>query len=246
MGNNNPDASVWVYEYGEAYDDLRPAFFIDERIYSDPDLAETVVESAEAALTRAGIIYEVEVTSGKYATRPIGVPTWEEFKQRHFVEGVPLPVRPQPRELILPPSWQQMVRAVDEAYASFRAELIELLTAAFPDRELSVSWDRGPLRRSPGSVDWSEESFGFEITIDASIGDLPAEVALDRVSATLGQQGWQLADPVEVRTGVAVRGSRGLYTVYADARPLRLSLVGKSPLWRSPADPGSDFVIEPR
>lgn len=246
MGDSDSDASVWVYEYGEAYDDLRPAFFIDERIYNDADLAETVVESAEAALTRAGVIYEVEVTSGKYATRPIGVPTWEEFKQRHFVEGVPLPVRPPPREQALPPSWQQMVRAVDEAYASFRAELIELQTTAFPDREVAISLDHGPLRRSRGSVDWSEERFGFEITIDARIGDLPAEVALHRISAVLGQQGWQLADPVEVRTGVAVRGSRGLYTVYADARPLRLSLVGKSPLWRSPAEPDSSYVIEPR
>jgi hypothetical protein len=246
MGDSNAEASVWVYEYGEAYDDLRTAFFIDERVYSDPDLAATIVESAEAALTQAGVIYEVEVTSGKYATRPVGVPTWEEFKQRHFVDGVPLPVRPPPRELILPPSWQQMVRAVNEAYAGFRAELVQLLTAAFPDRQVTVSWDRGPLRRSPGSVDWSEESFGFEITVDANIGGLPAEAALDRVSVVLIQQGWELAAPVEVRTGVAIRGSRGLYTVYTDARPLRLRLVGKSPLWRSPAEPGSDFVIEPR
>src|SRR5690349_16472642 len=139
MRNNNPDASVWVYEYGEAYDDLRPAFFIDERIYSDQDLAETVVESAHAAMARAGVIYEVEVTSGKYATRPVGVPTWEEFKQRHFVEGVPLPVRPAPQDVALPPSWQQMVRAVEQAYNDFRAELVELLTAAYPEDKVFVS-----------------------------------------------------------------------------------------------------------
>jgi hypothetical protein len=246
MSANNPDASVHVYEYGEAYDDLRPAFFIDERIYSDADLAATVVESAEAAMKRAGVIYEVETTSGKYATRPFRLPTWEEFKQRHFVEGVPLPVRPAPQELALPPSWHQMVRAVDEAYGSFRAELVELLTTAFPDDKVSIAWDRGPLRRSRGSVDLSEESFGFEITIDVSIGDIPAGAALDHLRAALGQQGWQLAPPVETRTGVAVSGSRGLYTAYADARPLKLSLTGESPLWRSPAEPGSDFVIEPR
>jgi hypothetical protein len=246
MSNSNPDASVHVYEYGEAYDDLRPAFFIDERIYSDAGLAETVVESAEAAMKRAGVIYEVETTSGKYATRPFGLPTWEEFKQRHFVEGVPLPVRPAPKDLVLPPSWQQMVRAVEEAYGSFRAELVELLTAAFPDDKVLISSDRGPLRRSRGSVDLSEESFGFEITIDVTIGDLAAEAALDRLRAALRQQDWQLEDPVETRTGLAVRGSRGLYTAYADARPLRLTLMSESPLWRAPAKPGSDFVIEPR
>jgi hypothetical protein len=217
MGNNDPDASVHVYEYGEAYDDLRPAFFIDERIYNDADLAETVVESAEAAMKRAGVIYGVEITSGKYATRPTGVP-----------------------------AWQQMVRAVEEAYGSFRADLIQLLTAALPGREVSVSWDRGPLRRSPGSVDWSEEGFGFEIFVDVSLGDLSADVALDRVSAVLRRQGWELADPVKKRTGVTVGGSRDLYAVHVDARPLRLTVLGTSPLWRSPAEPGTDFVIEPR
>jgi hypothetical protein len=93
----DPGKNLHLYEYGEAYDNLRPAFFIDERTYNDPELAESVIESAEAAMTRAGVIYEVEVTSGVHATRPTGVPTWEEFKQRHFIDGVSLPVVLDPR-----------------------------------------------------------------------------------------------------------------------------------------------------
>ena len=188
MGDRDPGSSVYLYEYGEAHDDLRPAF-IDERVYSDTELAGSAVESAEAALTRAGVIYEVEVTSGIHATRPIGVPTWEDFKQRHFIDGVPLPVRPRRREQVLPSSWHEMVRAVEEAHRAFRTELLEVLTAALPEHDVFVAADHGPLRRSPGSVDWSEERFGFEITVGASIGELPPVTALDRVSALLEQRG---------------------------------------------------------
>src|SRR5918997_1822535 len=93
---------VHVYEYGESSGDLRTAFYVDERAYADPDLARTVLEIADAALTRLGVIYSVEVTSGPDAEIPYGVPTWEEFRQRHFVDDVPLPVRPRPRKLTVP------------------------------------------------------------------------------------------------------------------------------------------------
>jgi hypothetical protein len=242
MGDKHPGSNVYLYEYGEAYDDLRPAFFIDERTYSDVELAESVVESAEAAMTRAGVIYEVEVTSGVYATRPIGVPTWEEFKQRHFVDGVPLPVRPRRREQVLPPSWPEMTRAVEDAHLGFRTELIQLLTAALPGHDVFVSLDPGPLRRSPGSVDWSEESFGFEITVGANIGDLPPAMALDRIAVLLEQEGWQLTR----RSDSAVGGSRELFEVGVEAWPLKVTLVGQSPLYSSPAQPGSSFVVSPR
>ena len=246
MGDKTQGTSVHLYEYGEAYDDLRPAFFIDERIYSDSELAESVVESAEAAMTRAGVIYEVEVTSGAHATRPIGVPTWEEFKQRHFVEGVPLPVRPRPKAVVLPPSWQEMTRAVEEAHRNLRTYLLELLTDAFPGHEISISSDPGPARRSPGSVDWSEERFGFEITVDAHLDQLAPAEALDRVSALLTQQAWELGERLTRTTNVAVGASRELYTLWVDARPLRLAVLGQSPLYRSPAEPGTSYVIEPR
>ncbi|GAA3349782.1 hypothetical protein GCM10020358_73210 [Amorphoplanes nipponensis] len=246
MVDRHRESSVYLYEYGEAYDDLRPAFFIDERSYSDREMAESVVESAEAAMTRAGVIYEVEVTSGVHAERPIGVPTWEEFKQRHFVEGVPLPVRPPMREQALPPSWPEMTRAVEEAHENFRAYLIQLLTGAFPGQDVSLSSDPGPLRRSPGSVDWSEERFGFEVTVVAGIGDLPPAAALARVSAILVPEGWELGDPVSRPTSVALSASRDLFGLWIDARPLRLTVLGQSPLYRAPGDSGPSYLVEPR
>ena len=66
---------VHVYEYGEASDDLRAAFYVDERAYEDPDLARTVLEIADATMTRLGVIYSVEVTSGPDARVPFGVPS---------------------------------------------------------------------------------------------------------------------------------------------------------------------------
>ena len=246
MGDNSQGTSVHLYEYGEAYDDLRPAFYIDERIYSDSELAESVVESAEAAMTRAGVIYGVEVTSGVHATRPIGVPTWEEFKQRHFIDGVPLPVRARPEGVVVPPSWPEMIRAVEEAHRSFRSYLIELLTEALPGHEISISSDPGPSRRSPGSVNWSEERFGYEITVDAHLDHLEPAEALDRVSVLLTQQGWELAERLTRTTNVAVGASRELYSLWVDARPFRLAVLGQSPLYRSPAEPDTSYVIEPR
>ncbi|MGW4941007.1 hypothetical protein ACWEOZ_05375 [Actinoplanes sp. NPDC004185] len=233
-----PEQGQSLHLYGEAYGDPRPP--------SSSISAPTATQLAEAAMTRAGVIYEVEVTSGVHATRPTGVPTWEEFKQRHFVDGVPLPVRPRPRERVLPPSWPEMVRAVEEAHRSFRTYLVQLLTAAFPGRDISVSADQGPLRRSAASVDWSEESYGFEVTVDASIGDLPPADALDRVSELLTDQNWDLADRVTRTANVAVGGSRELYSLWVDARPLRLTVLGQSPLYRAPAEPGTPYVVEPR
>jgi hypothetical protein len=242
MSDSNPRANLYLYEYGEAHDDLRPAFFIDERAYSDTGLAESVVESAEAAMTRAGVIYEVEVTSAPHVTRPVGVPTWEEFKQRHFVEGVPLPVRARRTEQARPSSWQDMVGAVEEAHRTFRSDLLRLVTDALPEHDVVVSADRGPSRRSPGSVDWSEERFGFEITLSVSIGDLLPTIALDRITVLLEQRGWQLTR----RTDNIVGGLRELFEVLVDARPLRVTVLGQSPLYSSPAEPGVPYLIEPR
>ena len=246
MADSDQGTSVHVYEYGESYDDLRPAFFIDERIYDDPQLAQTVVETADAAMTRAGVIYEVEVTSGVHATRPVGVPTWEEFKQRHFVEGDPLPVRPARREVDLPPSWSAMVTAVEASHRSLREELANLLTTALPGHAVSIDRDPGPLRRSAGSVDWSEESFGFEFTISAETRGLPSEHVLNQLSARLTGHGWELDTPVTRPGGVIIEGSRGLFSVFVYVQRLKVTLMGKSPLYRSPAAPADDFVIEPR
>ncbi|MEU8609414.1 hypothetical protein AB0C29_15570 [Actinoplanes sp. NPDC048791] len=246
MVDSDLGTNVHLYEYGEAYDDLRPAFFIDERVYDDPQLAQSVVESADAAMTRAGVIYEVEVTSGRHATRPIGVPTWEEFKQRHFVDGVPLPVRPARHDPAVPPSWAAMIRAVEDAHRAFREELVQLVTTALPGQGVFTAHDPGPLRRSAGSVNWSEESFGFEVTIQAGLGDLPPAEALDRVSTLLAAHGWRLEERITRPAGVAVEGFRDHFAVLVDARPAKITVLGESPLYRAPAAPASAFVIEPR
>jgi hypothetical protein len=246
MVDSDLGTNVHLYEYGEAYDDLRPAFFIDERIYDDPQLAQTVVESADAAMARAGVIYEVEVTSGRHAIRPIGVPTWEEFKQRHFVDGVPLPVRAARQDQALPVSWAAMIRAVEDAHRTFRTELTELIVTALPGHDVSTAHDPGPLRRSAGSVERSEESFGFEVTIGVSLGDLSPAEALDRISTQLAAHGWRLDARIARPTGVAVEGFRDHFAVLVDARPRKLTVLGESPLYRAPAAPASDFVIEPR
>jgi hypothetical protein len=244
MGGKGSRSSVYVYEYGEAYDDLRTAFFIDERDYNDPELAESALESAEAAMTRAGVIYEVEVTSGIHATRPIGVPTWEAFKQRHFVDGVPLPVRPMQQQLTIPPSWHAMVEAVDTAYHMFRAELMELLAEAMPSGQIAVTWDRGPLRRSPGSVDWSEEKFGFEIRLKAGLVDTSPAEALNSVGTALARRGWALKEPDPEQA--EYQASRNLFTVSIRADQTTLMLFGESPLYWSPAEAGSSYVVEAR
>jgi hypothetical protein len=95
MDDAAADRNVWLFEYGESYDDLRTAFTIDQAGYSSPELAHSVVEAASAALRRIGVIFEVELSSRSTSSPSPEGPTWDEFKQRHFVEGVPLPVAPQ-------------------------------------------------------------------------------------------------------------------------------------------------------
>jgi hypothetical protein len=243
MGDKAPGSTIHLYAYGEAHDDLRAAFYIDERLHCDPGLAHAVLESAESAMTRAGVVYEVTVASGEHVTAPKGVPTWEEFKQRHFVEGVPLPVRPPPGDQAPPPSWRSLITAVEDAHREFRAELISILSTALPGSDASITSDPGATRRSPGSVEWSEERFGFEITVAAGLGDATPVDALARVGDLLEQRGWQLTGRV---ADVAVGADRSLFTVWADARPPRVTLLGRSPLYHSPSGPDSAFVVEPR
>ncbi len=234
-------ARVHVYEYGEANDDLQAAFYVDERAYADQDLARTVLEIADATLTRLGVIYSVEVTSGADARAPFGVPTWEEFRQRHFVEGVPLPVRPAPAHVTTPPSWQAMNDAMDQDHRRFREYLEALLGEAADGGSVSVRADRGPLRRSPGSIDRSDEQYGFEVSLRADIPALDPAAALDRMAGVLRTDGWQ-AHP----SGTTMAAVRGGYRLWMEARPGYLLVEGESPHYRAPAEPGSSFEITPR
>lgn len=240
--NDRPNDRVHRYEYGESYDDLRAAFYIDERAYADPDLARTVLEIADAALTRLRVIYSVVVTSGADARVPFGVPTWEEFRQRHLVEGVPLPVRPAPEEFTVPPSWHAMCRAIEADHERFRDELIGLLNTAYPGGSVSVRADQGPLRRSPASIDGSEERYGFEVALRTDTFESKPAVALDHAATVLRERGWEIS----IRSGSTMEAFRGGFRLLLNAKPGYVLVEGDSPLYRAPAEPGSSFVIEPR
>jgi hypothetical protein len=236
------DRRVHVYEYGEASGDLRAAFYVDELSYEDPQLARTVLEIADATMTRLGVVYSVEVTSGPDARVPYGVPTWEEFRQRHFVEGMPLPVRPAPRDVVEPSSWHSMSRSVETSHRRFRDDLIAVLTAAFPDGSVSVRSDPGPLLRGPASIDRSEEWYGFEVALRVNTAGLPPTTALEQVTAALRDQGWQGDTPHGSTTEV----TRDHYRLWIQAKPGYLLVEGESPLYRAPTDPGSSIIVEPR
>lgn len=231
-----------LYLYGEAHDDLRSAFYIDEQAYPEPELAAMALEIADAALSRLGIIYSVEVSAG----RPHGVPTWEEFRRRHIVEGQPLPVRPRPRRRVVPPSWDAMSRAVTAGHEALRDELARSFAEAFPAGRVQIEADRGPLRRSPASVDWSEEKYGFEISWRIGTGDATPAGALDRLAAVLRKRGWEPGEPATGPSGLVMEATREAYRLWTNAQPGFVSVQATSPLYRAPAEPGSTFVTEPR
>jgi hypothetical protein len=91
--------------------------------------------------------------------------------------------------------------------------------------------------------------------VSAGLGDADPVAALSRVSDLLEQRGWCLTDRVagapgtdasSSAGGVTIGADRRLFAVWVDARPSKISLLGRSPLYRSPAEPGSAFVVEPR
>jgi hypothetical protein len=246
MNDSTPSRSVWLFKYCESYDDPRAAFTIDQEGYSSPEHAQSVVEAASAALRRIGVIFEVELsTRSSLAPRPDG-PTWEEFKQRHFVDGVPLAVRPRPKEPGVPPSWDAMNAELARGNVDLRDELVLAVNLAFPGGRVAVTADRGPLRRTAASVDWSEEKFGFEVAVAAVIGEADIEGALSSVRTELGRVGWILKAAHEGGGRLSCDGHRGDFRIWMDAAPGTIEVCGYSPLYRSPADADSTWVTEPR
>ena len=165
------------------------------------------------------------------------MPTWEAFRHRHFVEGVPLPVRPAPDRVATPPSWEAMNEAMAADHRRLRDYLVKLLGDAFNGGAVSVRADRGPLRRSSASIDRSEERYGFEISLRADTPGLEPAAALDRLTTVLRADGWQCTAGVASRDG---------HRVWMDAKPGYVLVEGESPLYRAPAEPGAAFETEPR
>jgi hypothetical protein len=246
VSETSPGIKVHVFELGEAYDDLHAAFFIDESTYTDVEHARSVVESAEAAMSRTGVIFGVEVTSGDSVRSLHGLPTWEDFKQRHFVDGVPLPVRPRPDHFAVPPSWAdmnaEMVRANDE----LREHLLQVLTSAFPDARTFVTSDKGPLRVSAGSIHLSEETFGFVLDISTFVDQDDLDAAFLHATNSLAQAGWTVdVDPAGPGM-LSCQAERGPYWLWVRAKQGSVSVRAYSPIYNAPAAPNAHWTAAPR
>ena len=237
------DAHIWHFRYGEAHDDLRTAFYVDSRAYSSPEAAAVAVESARNALRKLRIIFEIELLSTSRLPESLTRPSWDDFKQRHFVLGEPLPVRGRSDKLTVPPSWEAMHEELRAAHGRFRAELLRLAHTAFPGSMVSVRYDRGPLRRSAGSIDWSEERYGFEVYVDVNAEGLSIGDIAERLRRVLLSEGWAMTEPGE---GDILRATRDHYEIEMGAEPGDASIVGKSALYSAPPAPATDWVTEPR
>jgi len=233
---------VWHFRYGEAHDDLRTAFYIDERSYPDSATAQHALQSARSALRRLGVIFDTELLYADDCPSSPAVPSWEQFRQLHLVEGQPIPVRPRPASVEVPPTWQAMHEEMRQADGRFRDEIVRLLESAFPEFRVVVDRDRGPVRRSAGSVDWSAEKYGFEIDASCDIGDLAVDKAMDRMTRVLRDAGWEPKDPGDS----ALRSVRDQYEIFVDADPGLVFVLGRSPLFSAPAAPATTWITEPR
>jgi hypothetical protein len=230
------------FRYGEAYDDLRTAFYVDPRTYPNADAAATAVDAARNALRKLRIIFEMESIDPKDLSESLARPSWEEFKRRHFVDGEPLPVRGRPDRVAIPPSWEAMHEAVRSAHPRFRAELVRIAETAFPGSLVVVEYDRGPLRRSAGSIDPSEEKFGFEIDLTARPETLSVQQMSEQLARVLADQGWELVEPGES----TLKAVRERYEIEIVVEAGDVFIVGKSPLYSAPPAPATDWITEPR
>ncbi|HEX8346063.1 MAG TPA: hypothetical protein VF657_15190 [Actinoplanes sp.] len=235
-----------LFRYGEAYDDLRPAFVIDERGYADAAEAQADVYAAEAALRQTGVIYEIEVSAAESSRGLDGVPGWGEFRRRHFVDGVPLPVRPKPADRSVPPSWHAMNEEMGRAGESLCDELTRANREALPDGDTTVLAHRGPVRHGPASVYLHEERFGFVVAVETELASTAPIEALTSAAGVYEAAGWRLGDVVRDGPVASRHGERGLFRLTMAAEPGFLTVHASSPLYGAPAEPGTTWLTEPR
>ena len=235
-----------LFRYGEAYDDLRAAFVVDERGFDDVGRARAEAHAAEAALRQTGVIYEIEVSAAGHSRDVEGVPTWAEFRRRHFVDGVPLPVRPRPADRLVPPSWHAMNEEMDRASEILCDELLRSNRAALPGADTGVLEHRGPVRHGSASVYLHEERFGFVVGVETELQDITPGEALAAAGQVYEEAGWLLDAPVSDGGTVSLAGSRGLFRLRMAAEPGFLTVRTASPLYRAPAAPDSAWLAESR
>lgn len=235
-----------LFRYGEAYDDLRSAFFIDERGYVDVASARRDVDAAEAALRRLGVIFEIEVSESGVVCGRDGAPSWEEFRQRHFVDGTPLPVRPPPADQALPPSWHDMLEEMVRAGMRLCDELRLTHRRALPGGHTDVVAHRGPTRQGPASVYLHEQRFGFTVAVETELDTVPPDEAMAAAAEAYEIAGWQLGTPTVRDATVSCDGERDLFLVHLSTEPGLLSAHVRSPLYGAPAEAGSTWATYPR
>lgn len=239
-----PD-QIRLYRYGEASGDLRPAFYIADRDYPRPDLAAAARDEAFAMLNRNRIIGEVVTTE---RNRPAGVPTWAEFKQRHVTEGVPLPVRGQSANPGTPPAWDAMMAELRRAWEASRAELDAIIQSAFPGAPIQVNSDAGPERVSRGSVDKSEESWGFRqslMTFPDFPNGLPPQVETAAMADQLTQRGWQVGPATPSGDVLLLEATRDHSRIAVRAKGTSVGVQLLSAAYRAPAG-SNNWVTEVR
>jgi hypothetical protein len=240
---------VTVYRLGEAPDDLRPAFYVADRAYPRPWLAEAAKEEASKALSERGIIRSLSGVEGSADFAGGALPTWEDFRQRHFVDGVPLPVRSVPRDYVPPPGLTAMRAEIRRDGLATLAELEAVAAEAFPGAPTQLNEMEGPIRFSPASVYKHEELWGFRINFMV-LPDYPADVPpADEVAAlspVLARRGWSAGTTRESAGKLRVEATRGEHRLDVFAEPGKVTFHVLSPRYRAPAAPGADWVIEPR
>jgi hypothetical protein len=242
MAEPDAERSVYLFAVGEAFDDMRPAFYVDDQAYPSPDLARVAVETAEAVMTRTGVLYGVDVHSGPGADPPAGTPTWDDFHQRHFVDGQPLPVRAQPPAFEVPQSWPAMHAEMTRADEALQEELQRDLRDVFGEKRIYLESHAGPSRYSAGSVQLSEELYGFSVELAVAAGDdLPS--AFEQLTVRLARSGWQFtADEVPLIR----HGRRGLFQIVLRTNGSFIRVLAHSPLYRAADEPLGEWVEQER
>ncbi|GAA2867318.1 hypothetical protein Acy02nite_10300 [Actinoplanes cyaneus] len=240
---------VTVYRIGEAPDAVRPVFCIADRSYSRPWLAEAAHSEASAALAERGFISSLTGFEGSADSSFGGLPTWEQFRQRHFVEGAPLPVRPVPPGQEDPPGWDAMRAEILRVGRATLAELEDIFGEAFPGAPTQVNSLDGPRRFSPASVYKHEELWGFRINVMVFPGagdDVPPPDEVRAVVPVLQRRGWTAGAAEGSPDKLRVEAARGEFRLSVFAESGAVTFIVDSPRYRAPDEPGATWVIEPR
>ncbi|KUL25026.1 hypothetical protein [Actinoplanes awajinensis] len=240
---------VTVYRYGEAPDDLSAAFYIADRAYSRPWLALAARQEASSFFSDRNLIREVLRVEGSAGYVGGALPTWDQFRQRHVVDGVPLPVRSVPQDYVPPPGWDAMMAEIQRERDAAFADLQGAAAEAFPNAPTQVNSVEGPMRFSRGAVQKHEELWGFRINFMVFPGfpdSVPPAEEIAAVSPKLSQRGWVVASHRDSPGELHMEAARGEFRLSVFAEPGAVTFIVLSPRYRAPLDMGPTWIIEPR